>query len=209
MAITVLKDLGLHFHTPINNPRALYLDELRRDDPEMKPPTVTPESVSIRGLQVNLLPPNECVHFDYERRNNMMGDLMSIQAPIRFFNAQAAVCMLDDPGTCTVVYLEYNLRTQFVKPNLVFFGACIQKTFSEVTAEAGSTRFPAFVEQAYVLDAYGDSTEIKLLDFRYTTTGMQAVRKEYVYNGVGITSLLEDCPYEDGTDELDMYISCL
>ena len=209
MAITVLKDLGLHFHTPSNNPRALYLAELRRDDPEMKPPTVTPESVSIRGLQVNLLPPHECVHFENERRNNMLGDFVTGLGPGQFFNAQAAVCMLDDPGTCTVVYMEYKLRTQFVEPNLIFFGACIQKTFSEVTAQTGSTRWPAFIEQAYVLDAYGDSTKIKLLDFRYTTTGMQAVRKEYVYNGASITELLEDCPYEDGTDELDMYISCL
>ena len=209
MTITVLKDLGLHFHTPSNNPRALYLAELRRDDPEMRPPTVTSESVSIRGLQVNLLPPEECIHFENSRRNNMMADLVNISSPRFFFNAQAAVCMLDDPGTCTVVYLEYNLRVQFVDPELIFFGACIQKTFSEVTAEAGSTRFPSFVEQAYALNAHGSSSAIKLMDFRYTNSGMREVRKEYAYNGVQITHLLEDCPYEDGTDELDMYISCL
>ena len=145
--------------------------------------------VELRGLRINILSGYSIVEFNY--RDSWLSNQI-----FEGLRCVGAVCMLDDPGTCTL-FVAGTSRSNIDYPDYGSSFRLIIRTLEARCMVPHSSRWAAsIIDQAYVVDG-----TVHLIH-------QGTAHRAYYHNGTACSRAVRESGYQEGTPEFEMFM-CL
>ena len=143
--------------------------------------------VLLRGVQINILSNNSMIGFDHD--DNWLSNTM-----IEGKRCVGAVCMLDDPGTCTMIIVG------------------TPRPHDDYTEYGSTFRLIIRTHDARRMIPHSSRWSASIIDQGYIQNGTMhlihqgTAHRAYYHNGCAVSRAVRESGYEEGTPEFEMFM---